>query len=98
SRQARELNLQRRVVSRQRILIAALSIFSVIVIVLASVAGLNFLQAQAQQKRAETEAQIAHIEALNASSRALAANADIALSQHQLDLALLLSVKANQTA
>jgi len=80
----RELNLQHGVVSRQRILITALSIFSVIVIVLASVAGLNFL-------RAEMEAQIAR-------SDALVANASSSLTKNQLDLALLLSVKATQTA
>ncbi len=79
----RELTLQRQVVSRQRLLLTALSIFSVVVIVLASLAGYGFLQAQ-------MEAQIAR-------SDALAAEATLALAQNKLDLALLLSVEAFQT-
>jgi WD40 repeat protein/serine/threonine protein kinase len=91
SRQARELNLQRRAVNRLRLLVSALSIFSIVVIVLASVAGVNFLYAQAQQKQATLQAQIA-------SSRAFAAQANYALTQNQVDKALLLSVKATQTS
>jgi len=91
SRQGRELNLQRRAVNRLRLLVSALSIFSIIVIVLASVAGVNFLNAQAQQKQATLQAQIA-------SSRAFAAQANYALTQNQVDKALLLSVKATQTS
>lgn len=97
SRQARELNLQRRVVGRQRLLVAVLSIFSIVAILLASVAGLNFLQAQAQQKRAELEAQLAIAQEQIARSRALATDASISLLQHKLDLALLLSVEAYKT-
>ncbi len=98
SRQARELALQRRVVSRQRLLVVALSIFSVIVIVLASVAQLNYLQAEVQRKNAEMEKHIALEQASNAQSRALAADANASLAQKQLDRALLLSVKALQIA
>ncbi|HET8854058.1 MAG TPA: WD40 repeat domain-containing protein, partial [Ktedonobacteraceae bacterium] len=91
SRQARELNLQRRAVNRLRLLVSALSIFSIVVIVLASVAGVSFLYAQAQQKQATLQAQIA-------SSRAFAAQANYELTQNQVDKALLLSVKATQTS
>ena len=104
NRQARELNLQRRVVSRQRILITALSFFSLIVIVLGSVAGFSFLRAEAQRQRAEQETQIAMqarqtavIEAQIARSRELAARASNALEQSELDRALLLGVEAYQT-
>jgi len=89
SRQVRELNLQRRAVSRLRLLVSALSIFSIVVIVLASVAGVNYFSAQAAQKQATLQAQIA-------SSRAFAAQANYALTKNQVDKALLLSVKANQ--
>jgi len=86
----RELDLQRSVVSRQRLLITALSIFSVIVIILASLAEISREQANTERQQADTQAQIA-------SSRAFAAQANDALSKNQLDKALLLSVLANQT-
>ncbi|MBV9229230.1 MAG: TIR domain-containing protein, partial [Chloroflexi bacterium] len=89
-RQVRELLLQRSVVSRQRLLVIALSIFLVVVIIAGTFAGIGFLQANAQRQQAETQTQIA-------SSRALAAQANYALMQNKLDRALLLSIKANQT-
>jgi WD40 repeat protein/serine/threonine protein kinase len=89
SRQARELNLERRAVSRLRLLVTALSIFSVVVLILASVAGVSYLYAQAQQKQAELQAQIA-------TSRAFILGASNALTKSQIDEALLYSVKANQ--
>lgn len=97
SRQARELALQRRVVSRQRLLVAALSIFSIIVLVLGSLAELGRESANAQRQKADTEARIAQTQAQSAFSHSLAANASSALSQGELDRALLLSVKATQT-
>jgi hypothetical protein len=89
-RQARELTLQRRVVNRQRLLLAALSIFSVVVILLAVVAEVGRLQADAQHQQAQIQAQIA-------ASRAFAAQANYALVNNQIDRALLLSILANQT-
>jgi WD40 repeat protein len=97
SRQARELTLQRRVVSRQRLLVAALSIFSIIVLILGSLAELGRQSADAQRQKADTEARIAQAQAQSAFSHSLAANANSALSQSELDRALLLSVKATQT-
>ena len=90
NQKARELYLQRRVVSRQRLLIGALSIFSVVVILLASLAEFNFLNAQALQRQAELQAQID-------ASRAFAALANNALLKNEIDKALLLGVKANLT-
>jgi WD40 repeat protein len=89
SRQAREIALQRRVVQRQRLLVAALSIFSIVVIVLASIAQINAVNAG-------HERDIANSEALQASARALAAQANYALVQNHIDQALLLSIKADQ--
>ncbi len=90
-RQARELALERRAVHRLRLLVAALSIFLVVAIVLASVAVGNFRQAQFLQQQAEIQAQIA-------TSQALAAQANVALTKnHQIDKALLLSIQAYQT-
>jgi WD40 repeat protein len=76
--------------SRQRLLVIALSIFSVIVLLLGFVAEMGRQQADVQRQQAERQTQIAN-------SRALAAQANYALVQNQLELALLLSVKANQT-
>ncbi len=90
NQKARELDLQRRVVSRQRMLIAALSIFSAVVILLALLAQSNFLHVQDLQRQAELQSQID-------ASRAFAAQANNALLKNQIDKALLLSVKANQT-
>ena len=92
----RELTLQRRVVSRQRLLITALSIFSVVVIALASLAQFNFLQAQEQRIKADRETDIARTQAQIARSDALVTDATLALAQNKLDQALLLSVKASQ--
>ncbi len=90
NQKARELALQHRVVSRQRLLITALSIFSVVVIALASLAQYNFLREQNLERQAELEAKIAR-------SQALAADAIASLGQNQLDQALLLSRAAYQT-
>jgi len=90
SRQARELSLQHRVVSRQRLLLAALSLFSIVVIILGTLAEVGRQQADAQRQMAQTQALIAR-------SRTLAAQANAALLKNQIDRALLLSVKANQT-
>ncbi len=89
-RKAMELKLQRRVVGRQRLLVTVLSIFSVVVIVLA-------LFAQVGRQQAEVAKQDALLQASIADSRALAAQANSALVSNQLDQALLLSLKANQT-
>jgi WD40 repeat protein/serine/threonine protein kinase len=89
SRQAREIALQRRVVQRQRLLIAALSIFSIVVIVLAAIAQ-NFAAS------ASHERDIANNQALQAISHALAAQAIHALDQNRIDQALLLGIKADQ--
>jgi WD40 repeat protein len=89
-RQARELSLQRRVVSRQRLLLAVLSLFSIVVIILGTLAEVGRQQADAQRQLAQTQALIAR-------SRTLAAQANAALLNNQIDRALLLSVKANQT-
>ncbi len=91
SRQARELKLKRQTVNRLRSLVAVLSLFLVVSIVFASV--LQVLRVQDDKDKATAVA-----EALNATSRALAANANTSLLQGKLDLALLLSVKAYQTA
>ncbi len=79
----RELTLQRRAANRLRLLVAVLSIFSVIVIVFASIIEIG-------RERADVQAKMAR-------SQALAADANYALTQDNLALALLLSVKANQT-
>ena len=90
NRQTREIDLQRRVMSRQRQLVVALSIFLVIVTLAGTLAGVGFLQANAQRQLANQQADIAQ-------SRAFAAQAAAALAKGQVDQALLLSVKANQT-
>ena len=96
-RKARELTLQRRVVSRQRLLLAALSLFTVVVIILATVAEVGRQQADAQRQLADAQRRLAQIQTLIAGSRALAAQANNALLNNQVDRALLLSVKANET-
>jgi hypothetical protein len=83
SRQARELTLKRQTVNRLRVLVALLSLFLIASIVFASVTQ-GLLRQVSDQK-------------VIASSRALAAQASYALAQGQIDKALLLSVKANQT-
>lgn len=89
-RKARELTLQRQVVSRQRILLAVLSLFLIVALILGALAEVGFRQADAQRQLAQTQALIAR-------SRTLAAQANYALLKNQLDRALLLSLKANQT-
>ncbi len=88
-RQAREIALQRRVVQRQRLLISALSIFSIVVIVLA-------LLTQNFATTAVRERDIANSQARQATAHALAALAVHALDQNRIDQALLLSIKADQ--
>lgn len=90
NQRVRELDLQRRVVSRQRMLIAVLTLLLVASIVFASVA--QVLLRQDNQDKSS-----ALIAAKNASARALAADASSALLQNQLDLALLLGVEATKT-
>ena len=87
SQKIRELNLQRRAVNRLRGLVAALALLLVASIVFATVAeNLRQLALRAENN--------ANLQAKIARSQALAASAELALNQNNLDLALLLSVKA----
>lgn len=89
SRQARELKLKRQTVNRLRGIVAILSLFLVASIIFTSVIGL-YLQKNIQlRQQAVTERDLAI-------SRALVVDATNALDNNQLDLALLLSVKASQ--
>ena len=97
NRSARERSLQRRVANRQRLLLVALSLFSIVVILLGALAEVGRQQADAQRQLAETQRQLAQTQALIAKSRTLAAQANAALLNNQIDRALLLGVKANQT-
>jgi WD40 repeat protein len=85
----REAALQRRVITNQRWLISALSVFSVVVLVLGSLAVMF-------ARRSAQDAQIANQQAQIALSRSLAFATDNALSQNKFDLALLLSYEATQ--
>jgi WD40 repeat protein len=85
----REVTLQRRIITRQRWLISALSVFSVVVIMLGSVAWVFYGRANNAAREASTQATIAL-------SRTLALEADKILSQNKFDLALLLSNEATQ--
>ena len=78
----REAALQRRIITNQRWLISALSVFSVVLIVLGSLLGFEYVQTT-QQARISL-------------SQVLAFEADKALSQNKFDLALLLSNEATQ--
>jgi WD40 repeat protein/serine/threonine protein kinase len=89
SRQVRELKLKRQTVNRLRGLVAILSLFLVASIVFASVIGLYLQQNIRLRQQAITERDLAI-------SRALVVDATNALDTNQLDLALLLSVKATQ--
>ena len=89
--QRRELSLQHRVVSRQRWLVIALSLFSAAMLILASVTNTFRLQAEQETVSALNQAKIALAQSLSANARS-------ALSQDKLDQALLLSVKALQTS
>ena len=86
----REASLQHRVVTNQRWLISALSIFSVVLIVLASLLAVQLQRTREARNQADLNAKIAR-------SQALAADAIASLSQNQLDQALLLSRAAYQT-
>ncbi len=88
-RQARELKLKRQTVNRLRGLVAFLSLFLVASIVFTSVIGLYLQQIIQLRQQAITERDLAI-------SRALVVDATNALDNNQLDLALLLSVKASQ--
>jgi WD40 repeat protein/serine/threonine protein kinase len=90
SRQARELALKRQTVNRLRAVVAALTLLLVASIIFASVAVNLLNQVKNEKANALDQARIA-------SSRALAAQAYYAVTQNQLDTALLLGVKANQT-
>jgi WD40 repeat protein len=90
NQQARELNLQRRAVNRLRGLVAVLTLLLAASIVFASVAQSLLQQVSTQNSTISAQAK-------NASARALAADATLALLQNQPDLALLLSVKATKT-
>jgi len=87
---------QRREVRRLRFFTAALSIFSIIVIILGSLAEIGFMNADQQRVRADQQAGHARAEALQNSSRALAFAASAASARKETDLALLLSSKALQ--
>jgi WD40 repeat protein len=85
----REASLQRRVVTNQRWLISALSVFSAVLIVLSSVLTVEFQLAMANGKEAQKQAVIAR-------SQAIAFAANNAMSQNKFDLGLLLSIEANR--
>ncbi len=89
-RQGQELALKRQTVRRLYALAAVLALLLVVSIIFAAVAQ-GLLQQVSNDKTA------ALAKARNADSRALAANADDVLAKDRLDLALLLSVKAEQT-
>ncbi len=91
SRQMREVKLKRQTVNRLRGLVAILTLFLVASIVFASVLGAYLQQNILLQQQTLTERDLA-------GSRALVLSATNALDQNQLDLALLLSVKASQIA
>ena len=88
---------QRREVNCLRFFAAALSIFSVVVIILASAAQVNFLRAESATKEAQAQTAEAQLQRDIARSQALAANANYSRSQNQFDQALLLSKMAYQT-
>ncbi len=85
----REITLQRGVITRQRWLISALLVFSVVVIVLGSIAWIFY-------GRANDAAREANAQATLALSRTLALETNKALSQNKFDLALLLSNEATR--
>ncbi len=89
SRQAREVKLKRQTVNRLRGLVVILTLFLVASIVFASVIGVYLQQNILLRQQAVTERDLAI-------SRALVVDATNALDTNQLDLALLLSVKASQ--
>lgn len=95
-RQERDAMIQRQSVRRLRFLVTALSLFSVVVILLASATGIGFYQANTERQLANARANEAKQQELIALSRALAAEANGALASKQLDLALLLAVKATK--
>jgi Novel STAND NTPase 1 len=92
----RETSLQRRVITNQRRLISALSVFSVVVVVVASLAGVFANRSVRDAQIANQQSQLARQQAQIALSRTLAFEADKALSQNKFDLALLLSNEATQ--
>jgi WD40 repeat protein len=87
---------QRRELNRLRFFAAALSIFSIIVIILGSLAAIGYVKADQQSARADQQTKRARAEALQNDSRALAFAASAALAHNETDLALLLSIKALQ--
>ena len=80
--QQEQIKLRDNITKHQSRLLRVLSIFTIIVIILGSLATYSYLNAKD--------------EALKNASRVLANSADQALTQHQIDLALLLSIKALQ--
>jgi len=97
NQKARELDLQRRAGNRLRLLIATFSVFSVLSIVLASVTGVTLVQTAKQLDLAAQAKLLVEQQVQVTRSSLLAADANFALSQNQLDLALLLSRAAYQT-
>jgi WD40 repeat protein/serine/threonine protein kinase len=96
-RQGRELKLKRQTVNRLRGLVAVLTLLLVGSIIFAVIAQFLVQQANMARDSARESALIAATNAREADARALAASASNELAQEQLDLALLLSVKAVQT-
>ncbi len=90
-RQRRALQLQRQASNRLRGLAAVLSVFLVVAVVLSSVAFFNWQQAQLQAQRALLQTQTAN-------SRELVIQARLALLHDNKEEALLLALKAYQTA
>ncbi len=87
---------QRTEVNRLRFFAATLSIFSIIVIILGSLATIGYVYANQQRARADQQTAFARGEALQNDSRALAFAASAVLAHNETDLALLLAVKALQ--
>lgn len=81
---------------RQRRIITALSIFSLVVIVLGSLAGIGYLVANQQTAIASQQTTLALKAARQSESRELALEANTAAKENKIDLALLLGTKAIQ--
>ncbi len=98
AQQLRELSLQRHVVSRQRLLLAAVSSGLILALILSIVSFSQYQRAQTETVVAQNNAATAEARALLAQARALAANANYYLAKNQLDRALLLDVKSTAIA
>ena len=96
SRQKRELTLQQQAASRLRYLVAGLVIFSLVAGALALFAIDRQAQAVAEAENAQQQTIIAERNATEAQSLALAANAQLALNNGDMDSAIAFSIEANR--